>query len=517
MVTRPRRQGTQHWLPAHELHWLTAIMACSGINAVGTRAQREQYVRDSVDAFVEDTMKAGRGLCNRDLVEVLGSQSAAAVDFIESFNVKLDVLSQLGGHSAKRTHREANRPDGRPRPIGWDIVSALKQHVEQLADSGMVTIAVNTQVKAMARAGSSYSLHLATTTPGEGSEDAVTSTQDAAFDAVILTTGGYSASPSLLGNHTPHLQDLPTTNGPWAQGEGIALGQQVEATPEHLEYVQVHPTGFVDPTDVDAKTLFLAPEALRGSGGVLLSVHGVRFVNELAPRDVVTGHIWRDSSAEPAEMAEQAGDEEVPVHKQPPTVAWAYLVLDHKAVQAFGSAAFGFYHKAKHFFTEVSGTRGLAAHIAQANAARELHTEVPEAHVRQTFEEYAQAADGLRTDAFGKTVFPNTRYQRVVSHGDHPLFVAMIQPVLHYTMGGLKIDTTGAMLDGNSDAIPGLYGAGEVTAGVHGANRLGGNSLLECVVFGRLAGKHATLYGQQIRQHAEHTEQAEKEQGHDEL
>jgi succinate dehydrogenase/fumarate reductase flavoprotein subunit len=265
----------------------------------------------------------------------------------------------------------------------------------------------------------------------------------------------------------------------------------------------------VDSTNYDAKTLFLAPEALRGSGGLLLSVDGVRFVNELAPRDVVTGHIWRDSSADAAIMAEV----EVPIHKQPPTSAWAYLVLDHKAVQAFGSAAFGFYHKAKHFFTEVSGTKGLAAHIAQANAARDLHNDVPEAHVRQTFEEYAQAADGMREDAFGKTVFPTSRYQRAVSHGDYPLFVAMIQPVLHYTMGGLKIDTTGAMLDENSDAIPGLYGAGEVTAGVHGANRLGGNSLLECVVFGRLAGKHATLYGQQVRQHIE----SEVKQGHDEL
>merc|ERR1712062_679413 len=70
-------------------------------------------------------------------------------------------------------------------------------------------------------------------------------------------------------------------------------------------------------------------------------------------------------------------------------------------------------------------------------------------------------------------------------------YVAIITPVIHYCMGGLEVDVDSAVLGGNGEAIPGLYAAGEVAGGIHGNNRLGGNSLLDCVVFGRVAGKHA--------------------------
>merc|ERR1712207_102988 len=75
-----------------------------------------------------------------------------------------------------------------------------------------------------------------------------------------------------------------------------------------------------------------------------------------------------------------------------------------------------------------------------------------------------------------------------------PFYVAIITPVIHYCMGGLEIDTDSACIGADGKAIPGLYAAGEVAGGVHGNNRLGGNSLLDCVVFGRVAGRHATQY-----------------------
>merc|ERR1719223_323290 len=75
-----------------------------------------------------------------------------------------------------------------------------------------------------------------------------------------------------------------------------------------------------------------------------------------------------------------------------------------------------------------------------------------------------------------------------------PFYVAIITPVIHYCMGGLEIDVNSAVIGENGKAIPGLYAAGEVAGGVHGNNRLGGNSLLDCVVFGRVAGKHAAKY-----------------------
>lgn len=79
----------------------------------------------------------------------------------------------------------------------------------------------------------------------------------------------------------------------------------------------------------------------------------------------------------------------------------------------------------------------------------------------------------------------------------HRADVSIITPAIHYTMGGVRIDGEGRALHeqtgdgGAASPIPGLFAAGEVTGGVHGANRLAGNSLLECVVIGRLAGQHA--------------------------
>merc|ERR1712049_55562 len=72
-----------------------------------------------------------------------------------------------------------------------------------------------------------------------------------------------------------------------------------------------------------------------------------------------------------------------------------------------------------------------------------------------------------------------------------PFYVAIITPVIHYCMGGLEIDCNSLVVDAQGNSISGLYAAGEVAGGVHGNNRLGGNSLLDCVVFGRVAGRHA--------------------------
>lgn len=104
--------------------------------------------------------------------------------------------------------------------------------------------------------------------------------------------------------------------------------------------------------------------------------------------------------------------------------------------------------------------------------------------LRATLEQYNAATAG-GSDAFGKTVFPSS-----FDLGG-PFYLARITPVVHYTMGGVAIDARGRVLDQGGKPVPGLYAAGEVSGGVHGANRLGGNSLLECVVFGRAAGSAA--------------------------
>eukprot|EP00971_Amphidinium_carterae_P316512 6291731-Amphidinium_carterae.1 len=116
------------------------------------------------------------------------------------------------------------------------------------------------------------------------------------YGPMIFASGGFGAdfgSGSLLAKYRPDLLHLPTTNGEHCTGDGIKMGEAIGAKTIDLEWVQVHPTGLVKPDDPDAKVKFLAAEALRGVGGLVLDKEGRRFANELGRRDYVTGEMWK--------------------------------------------------------------------------------------------------------------------------------------------------------------------------------------------------------------------------------
>lgn len=113
--------------------------------------------------------------------------------------------------------------------------------------------------------------------------------------AVILATGGYAADfapDGMLAKHRPDTLKLSTTNGNHCTGDGLKMAMAIGGKGIDLEKVQVHPTGLIDPKEQDAKVKFLAAEALRGAGGILLDGKGNRFCDELGTRDYVTGRIW---------------------------------------------------------------------------------------------------------------------------------------------------------------------------------------------------------------------------------
>jgi succinate dehydrogenase/fumarate reductase flavoprotein subunit len=112
------------------------------------------------------------------------------------------------------------------------------------------------------------------------------------FGPVIIATGGYAADfskGSLLEQFRPDLLHLPTTNGDHCTGDGIKMAMAIGASTVDMKWVQVHPTGLVDPKEPDSKLKFLAAEALRGVGGLLLNREGDRFCDDLGKRDYVTG------------------------------------------------------------------------------------------------------------------------------------------------------------------------------------------------------------------------------------
>eukprot|EP00127_Corallochytrium_limacisporum_P000621 Clim_evm20s22 gene=Clim_evmTU20s22 len=421
--------------------------ATSGMNAAGTEAQKTLNVTDSVEQFVEDTMKSGDNENNRKLVEVLAAESREAHKFIRDAGVFLDNPIQCGGHSAARTHREPNRADGKPSPVGWDMISALKKKIESF-DQDRMTIVTNAAVKELI------------TDPNTGQVVGIkyNNGEEIRADAVVLTTGGFGhdwSENSLLKEFAPHTVKMSTTNGDFASGDGVKMARKLGVSLVNMENVQVHPTGFVDPKDPNAATKFLGPEALRGSGGFMVNKKGQRFCNELGRRDYVTGEIFKH--------CDNLGDDG-------PCVS--YLVMNEDCCDKFGRPNLGFY-----IF------KGL---LVQADNADDAAAKfgIDTAGLKKTIEEYTKDAAAGK-DAFGKTVFPTKTFS-----ADEKLTVAMVTPSVHYTMGGIKIDDEARVLKGDT-AIPGFFAAGEVTGGVHGANRLAGNSLLECVVFGRRAGRNA--------------------------
>jgi hypothetical protein len=139
------------------------------------------------------------------------------------------------------------------------------------------------------------------------------------------------------------------------------------------------------------------------------------------------------------------------------------------------------------FHTRHYSGRGLMKKMTGNELAKEIGIS-PE-KLQETFSEYNDIAAGKKKDPYGKRFFHN-----VPINVDDDFHVSLMQPVLHFTMGGVEINDKAEVLNSEGKPFEGLYACGEVAGGVHGANRLGGSSLLGCVVYGRVAGETASEY-----------------------
>merc|ERR1712193_526022 len=294
--------------------------------------------------------------------------------------------------------------------------------------------------------------------------------------AVIFASGGFGADfgqDSLLAQYRPDLMHLPTTNGEHCTGDGIKMGEAIGAKSIDLEWVQVHPTGLVKPDDPDAKVKFLAAEALRGVGGIVLDANGKRFANELGRRDYVTGEMWKNKPPFRLCLNKAASDE----------IIWHCKHYTGRGVMKFYASGAEF---AKDIGVPLSTLE--ATHQAHYDAAKKTEKD-PDGGSWPAYPSGKSWDEPSGKTGSGKKFYHNIIQGSQVPN--EPFYVAIITPVIHYCMGGLEIDVNSMCMDGNGKSITGLYAAGEVAGGVHGNNRLGGNSLLDCVVFGRVAGKHA--------------------------
>lgn len=262
--------------------------------------------------------------------------------------------------------------------------------------------------------------------------------------AVVIATGGFGANVELCASYRPDLAGFVTTNAPGATGDGIRLGIAAGAATVDLDQIQIHPT-------VEQSTSALITEGLRGDGAILVNADGKRFTDEVGTRDVVSA----------AEIA------------QPGSFAW--LVIDQAMADA--SSVIAGYIK-----------RGLTV-SGESYEALAAAMEVDPAALAETMAIWNKSVEEKKDEAFGRTSFANPLTLS-------PFYAVKVAPGVHHTMGGLKINPQTQVLAENGQPIPGLYAAGEVAGGVHGANRLGGNAVADIIVFGRIA-------GQQAAEHAE--------------
>jgi flavocytochrome c len=372
--------------------------ATSGINGWGTNTQAKLNIPDDERLFERDTHRSGKGgQTFPSLVRTLSIQSAPAVHWLQNkFQIPLDVVSQLGGHSARRTHRAPPDEQGRPVPIGYLIMATMKATIEQQYQ-GKIDIRCSSKVSKLLHNESKDGVK---TVFGVEVESNGSHYEEYA-DSVILATGGFGcgiAGNRLMARFRPELLGVPTTNGTFAQGDGVLLGETVGAELIDMDKVQLHPTGFIDPKDPCNQTKILAPEAIRGSGGILVNSDGRRFVNELDLRSVVTNAIISN-----------CGRYKDDNYEGPP---FAWCILSKASQEIFGQSTIKFYKDKMGLFELCKDVSEISNLIG-----------CEEAVLRQTLQDYAHAIQVGNCQLTQKNIFPAE-----ISENSTDLIVARVTP-----------------------------------------------------------------------------------------
>ena len=385
---------------------------------------------DSVELMELDTMIGGKGINDPELVETLCANSADAIDWLDEHGITLHDVSSFGGASVKRIHRPVNA-EGKTVSVGSYMIPLLEENCKK---AGVQILLNTTANEILTDANGAAAGIKATGSTGE------TVTVNA--KAVVLTTGGFGANLDMVVKYKPELKGFMTTNAPGIQGQGIEMAQAIGAATVDMDQIQIHPT-------VEANTAALITEGLRGDGAVLINAEGKRFIDEVGTRDVVSA----------AEIAQ--------------TGSYSWLVVDQAMVDA-SSVIQGYIKKGYTVTGETYEELGKAMGVDAAAFA-------------ETMDKWNGYVEAKNDPDFGRTSFANPL-------NTAPYYAVKVTAGVHHTMGGLKINANTEVLNEKGEVIPGLFAAGEVTGGVHGANRLGGNAVADFTVFGRIAGAAASDY-----------------------
>lgn len=261
--------------------------------------------------------------------------------------------------------------------------------------------------------------------------------------ALVLAAGGFAANQELVSRYDPGLKGFSSTNRrSVSTGECMLMARSVfNAEIDGINYIQIHPTVYV----FEGKNELIS-EGVRATGAILVNQEGERFVEELERRDIVAQSILKQKGG------------------------YAYLITDNIL---------------KHSKVDGYQRKGLMQ-MADTLEELALKQSIDPVRLNRTVSRYNSYVTEGKDAAFQRRNMPG----RIEIP---PYYIIKVTPAVHHCTGGLMINTKAQVIDVWKQVIPGLFAAGEITGGIHGTNRLGGNAILECIVFGRIAGKNATL------------------------
>lgn len=414
------------------------ILAGGALNAVDDRSETAIKQNDSVEWHYEQTLSGGDYQGDPVLVHTLVSNAWDGVEWLKELGMEFDEskLFTVTGGLWERAHKPV-------MPVGTGFFDAYNRYID--THEG-VEVLLNTRATEI-------------TVGEDGRVNGVIATGETgntvtlkANNGVIVATGGFAKSVELRQAYNTQWADLGesimSTNHAGATGDGIKMMMKLGADFVQMGNIQLLPLG-------DPATGSLSGNIeMNVETRIFINKEGNRFVNEGGRRDEMTQALFEQ------------------------TDNYMWIVMDSDKYPTGDE---------KNNFNESVNELIAAGRAVKGETLEELAAamNVPAENLIAAVDDFnAHVANG-ETDAFGRTL-----YETPIDNG--PFYAAPRVPTVHHTMGGVRINQYAQVIDENGFIIPGLYAAGEVTGGIHGANRLGGNALTDTVVFGRIAGDSAS-------------------------
>ena len=409
------------------------ILSGGALNAVDPGRQSKQGIEDSIDKHFTQTFEGGDKLANQDLVRTLAENAYPAVEWLEGLGMKFDdeVFTVLGG-LWPRAHKPST-------PLGTGFVDTYQKYVDE---NDGIEIMLDTEVTELIIDGDRV-----VGIKAKGLNNEVTIN---ANNGVIIATGGFGANIEMRDKYNkdwPALTNLRTTNHPGATGDGLRLAEEAGANLIGLDNIQLLPMG-------DPETGSLSGNIEQGvENRIFVNKSGDRFVDEGQRRDVMTKALMEQEDSS------------------------MWVIVDNHSYPT-GDTKNNFNESIDELIAQNRAFKGdTLEELAEAIG-------VDPAKLVKSVEEFNKSVEKGEADEFGRTLFDK-------KIDTAPFYAGARVPTVHHTMGGIEINTDAQVLDANGNVVPGLYAAGEVTGGIHGSNRLGGNALADITVFGRIAGVSA--------------------------